>query len=536
MSKTIDGIGSNPPPPNLFFIQISTDQVQSGIPQEKKVNVNEVDPISPTYRNLFSGFRNSTSEIIALRKFANWFNKSVSGSYTERVKDAFNPSSQDQDALEDLRKNFSKKGIDLTPILMNLLIKSNDFEEKVQIIKMMLALDNEEELYNSFLIGALGLKSDFQNLKDNHEFCCKLLTLLSSENLRKILNSLDYEQIVNVDMLSDSLARNIDGEVLIEELLRVINSNQSKDFSFEKIQITQRNIQRLAVNILKRLFEHQISISTKLVEKLYKVTTDLDVNKELCEAITAGLLHEAPKIFKEQLFDKSDLSDNARLRRSYALNHFVNVAGIYGTKTLNEFIEKEDDPFLVFQATFLLANRCGIDGKRAISSTVVNQIRENKISLPLAALTLLVKEGDPYLDILKNILIRSFTTRSQFNKANLREAYLKLMKVEYGNIFRTKTDILVFELCNEPKPDLVISLVTNIGLENLLKWATGQIREYENENNNSRENIFDILELAWEINPSKMRELTIGATALGNNENFDLFTKLAGFNEATKIF
>lgn len=537
MSLKVDGIGGNlPPTPSIFFTQITTDQVQANTTSEKKVDINEVSPISPSYKDLFLGFRNATSEIIGLRKFISWFSKDSKGAYIERVNDAFNPSTNDKDALEDLRKSFSEKGIDLTFVLTNLLIKDNSFEEKVQIIKMLLALEKEEELYNHFLIPALGLKADFESLKNNHEFCCKLLTLLSTQNLRKILNSIDYNQIGNINEFANSLAKNIDGEVLLEELIKIINSFQIEDFSYADIQIKQGNLQKLAVSTLKKLLEHQLPIKIEIIENLHKATTSLDVNKELCETIKANLLHEAPKIFKEQLFDKSDLSDNARLRRSYAINYFSQIAGGYGTKTLKEFIEKEEDPFLVFQAIFLLANKCDLDGKRAILSTIVNQIRENKVSLPLAALTMLLKEGEPYLDILKNLFIRSFATKDCTNGCNLREAYLKLMKVEYGNIFRNKSNVLIFELCNEPKPDLVISLVSNIGLENILKWATGQTQEYEIENNNLRKNVFDILELAWETNPSKMRELAIGSTALGDIKVLNLFTKLAGLNEATKIF
>lgn len=531
MPQRVDKVsGGQLPPSNVPYIQSTGDETQHEISVERKLNLNEVNPINPSeHKNLFRGFRNTASEISGLRKFLIWFTKGTSSSLMERVNEVFSPSEQVEEAVIDLCASYEERGIDLSSTLKNLLVISTNFEEKVQIIKMLLALGKEEELYNEFFIPVLCKRKDFENLENNYEFCCKFLALLDIKKLREILSLLDYTQIGNINEFAASLTRIAEGEALLEELIKISNLNKVEESDDLPTRNRKERIQSLALETCKKLIEASLPLKIETVKKLYKSCTNLKVNKEVCEIIKNNFPGDAPKIFKEQFLDDSDHSNNARLRRSYAINYYSKVAEVYGTNTLKEFIQSEKDPFLVSQATYILCNSCGIDGQRTILSTIVNQIRQNKTSLPLAALTLLVNNGEPFLSIFKNIFTKSYEKES-----GLREAYLLLMNVELGNIFRNKNNALIFQLGEEIKPEIVVSLVSNIGLEKLLKWASGSIGKYEQENANARKNILDVLDLAWEVNQKKMRELTIGATTNGDNEIFNLFTKLTGMQQAVK--
>jgi len=79
-----------------------------------------------------------------------------------------------------------------------------------------------------------------------------------------------------------------------------------------------------------------------------------------------------------------------------------------------------------------------------------------------------------------------------------------------------------------------VDLVSNVGVEQFLKWiAHGdgkETRYIENIKCNSR----DVLNLAWETNKEKMSGLILEAVSLGSGDTMPLLNELVGLGNLGK--
>ena len=131
--------------------------------------VKSIDPW--LHPNLFVGLRNTFVPFETLEKFISWQRTKLSKAQMLNLRNATQISAEVKETVEDLIPVFSKDNADLMSVLKNRLIKSTDFEEKIILLKVFFSTENEEQIFDSFLLPSLEKQEGFENLEANHEFC-----------------------------------------------------------------------------------------------------------------------------------------------------------------------------------------------------------------------------------------------------------------------------------------------------------------------------------------------------------------------------
>jgi hypothetical protein len=229
------------------------------------------------------------------------------------------------------------------------------------------------------------------------------------------------------------------------------------------------------------------------------------------------------------MLDDSDTSEESRSRRFYAINHFVRAADEYGVPTLKAFVLKEKDSFLSFYACYGLAKACGIDGRKALVGAIVNNVREDQISIPLAAVTKLSAYGEQYQGLIKDLMVKNYR-----EKYDLVQAYKNLSEASLINIFMDEEGDIIFTQRENSGENLVTDLISNIGIEKFLEWAAYGEGKNDQERKDVRKNASDLLNYACSTNPQKIKEMLMKAAVNDRGDMLSMFYKLADMSELAK--
>ena len=534
MASDIRRVGGNPLPPQkplLTYNPSDDGKQQTGLIVVPKDPVQEVKPIDyGVHPDLFVGLRNAVFPIGGIRKYIDWLKTKSGDSVTERAMNALEADNSLTDSIDDLAKEYSKSALNLISVLKSMLFRDIAFEDKSAIVKIFACLERENELLSEFIVPSLERKKELPNMETNNSFCLEILSLQSDSTLKRIIESINYKNIKNTDDFAISLIKIKEPYFILDALISHLRSLAALE-SNEVNNVADRDkIEKIALKILQTMDESgSMKLTKEHLVTLYTMSTSAEIGKELSDLQVKHHEPDAPLVFKSQFLDKSDETSLGRRRRFFALGHFAQYSGAYGASILKDFIKEEKDSFLVGSACYSLANFCDIDGKRTLASLISEDVRLGRPSLALAALTQMVKFGEPYLAIYKAVLAR------EFKKGNdLREAYLNLSGVETCSIHRESNGVTVFDLDDGFKPDLVVDLVSNVGVEQFLKWiAHGdgkETRYIENIKCNSR----DVLNLAWETNKEKMSGLILEAVSLGSGDTMPLLNELVGLGNLGK--
>ena len=162
--------------------------------------VKSIDPW--LHPNLFVGLRNTFVPFETLEKFISWQRTKLSKAQMLNLRNATQISAEVKETVEDLIPVFSKDNADLMSVLKNRLIKSTDFEEKIILLKVFFSTENEEQIFDSFLLPSLEKQEGFENLEANHEFCVYFLSSIDKDSLDKIFLRLDYSTLRDLDTFS----------------------------------------------------------------------------------------------------------------------------------------------------------------------------------------------------------------------------------------------------------------------------------------------------------------------------------------------
>ena len=523
-SKRIDGAGS----PNIP-VPRSTPGTALALPAPETLLENsklaeEVCEVKPVdfwiHPKLFSGLRGSFYPAEGIRKFLDWQKSKLYVSQDKRFEDilAFDPTVSE--ILEDLKPVFSKSGLDLVLVLKNLLVNSSDFEDKAIIVKSLFSLGREDGFLSEYLVPILEKKSGLKNLENNYEFSTRLLSLAREQKLQETLQAIDYCCINNINDFASSLVRIKDPDFILDNLMTVserLKLDESKGRDLEKVQ-------RIALAVMKILDESSAPLPADHLTNLYKTAVTYDIGKEVAVLISKHFQADSTRIYKEQMFDHGNGTDEDRKKCFYALANYVSSTREHAVPTLKDILCKEEDPFIIGYATYALATSCAIDGKRTLVDLIVKQIRDGKPSVALAAVTQMSKYGEPYLATLKGLFYRTF----QSDKG-LKHAYLDFANTKVSLIEKGGNGGMTFSLGLEEMPDLVLNLIENIGLKTFAKWATvGEGKTLE-QKENFKTNAMDVLECGFEMNPGKLNCLLVESLSVDDSRSTEiLLKKLAG--------
>lgn len=461
----------------------------------------------------------------SLRKLIEWQKNKELEDKDYFTTSLLEPDSKLKGALEDLENVFFKEGLNLRQTLKSSLVKSNDLYEKEILAKALIALEEEDYFTNNFLLPSLEKRTGFLNLEVNHQFTLELLRSVSNDEREYIFEKIKYENIKDKNNFAETLSKIIEPNLMVDLLIRIdekltlpVFENEDGD---ERLKKRKEALQGIVIKLMQILNGGNFQVLLKDLKKLYNSFIDDELCKEVIQLISERKDAESINSLRELMLEKNDHSELSRRKQFDVLGYYAKQNKEFAVPTLKEFIEKEKDPFSVGHACYWLLNDCGIDGKRALLQVILKQIKNNIPSIPLACLTQMVVNGDPYRLAFKQLLLIGFD-----KEHNLKEAYLNLLNTLLGKI---EKHAMLFHLDEEEIPDLLPDLIENLGIHKLLKWAVAGAGKSEIENENSKKNVKDILEAGFEINKTKLKKLLTEAILLANPNQVKLIHKVAGF-------
>ncbi|MBI3590665.1 MAG: hypothetical protein HY094_04715 [Candidatus Melainabacteria bacterium] len=534
--RRTDGAGS----PN---VQVSAHLTEnnttvSNAAKEKAKDEPVVEALNmSSYPKLSKNFRAVISPLEGLQKFIRWQRKKLDMSSDECFRDALKFDSSLKDTIEDLVPVFSKGGLDLISLLKGVLKKSNNIEEKVILLKTFYSLERQDELLDEYFLPALEKRNGFENAENNHDFCIQFLTAIKKKDFEKLLNTIDFNKITKINDFARSLIVIRDPyEVL--DMLVLGHKASCKDCCEDDSLIAEKEKnQKVALEIIHILkgdesfVKDSSPIPLRHLKAMYKKSANKNIYDEVSKLLREYSLKDAMEIFRDQLVNNNSNGedDKQRYKSFYATSQYAHSARENAAQTLKEFIynKNDTDQFLTGSACYELANNCGVDGMRALVDVIVKQVRENKLSIPLASITQLAKFDNKYSKVLLGVLSKTF-----HEERDLKQAYLNLANIDLSLIFRNDKGIIWFQLSPSERRNLSCDLVDYIGLETFEKWAAFGEGKTPEIRKNIKANALDILESAWLLDEGRMNQLLLEklTASCEDSEEHNLFKKLAGIS------
>ena len=531
MDSKVSGVGPHLPPKNaLIVLPKASQSLDSSEPQTESAKVETVSDLA--YPFLFSGLRQAIEPVERLRKFIELQKTDLGKTENERFYNAVNDNSSSIDFLEELVSVFNREGFNFETVLKHLFVKSDDFEEKAIIMKMLFSLDLKDLIINGFIIPVLESKSEDDI---NHIFCIKYLNTLTEVDLENTLRAFDLSKIHEdkIHKLAASLALVSDIDTVFQGLLKATEALPEEDEDDRNILVLKLGkAQKTVLAIMDILDKESKYIPVEILRTIYQTSVSDDITKDSSELLLKHHRREAVDIFRDQMFDDSLEGDLARRRRFYAIGHYSKLFKEHASKFLEEFMLEEKDLFLAAHACYALANNCELSGKQTLINAMAKQIRERKVSMPLSALLQMARYGNPYLTILKSLLTKKFEPEGSLTKA-----FENLSNENICTIQRDENNTMILSLVPEQVPELVIDLVEGVGLRTFIKWVASGDGKASEVRENFKNNASAILDYAWKVNKSRMSNLFLETLSLkSEKQDLELLRKLAGQEQFGKSF
>ncbi|MBI2995424.1 MAG: hypothetical protein HYY52_01775 [Candidatus Melainabacteria bacterium] len=467
--------------------------------------------------------------------------ESLSGNLEEYIGNLLkNSLKPDEELSLEVNRALGSVPYDFGSEFKSRLTSSEDPLEQVVILKMLFCLDRKDEVLSELMIPYLEEREYIgtkQVVENNNRFYLQFLQALDKKDLKDILLSFEYKDVIRADNLAYKLLEVSDSNLILDLLLKEYEPDVNLSLN-DQIAAKQK-VQTIALTILQKESTREelseIDYEYYLVT-LYKNSLSKKVSDDVATLLSRYRKENAEEIFLDQLLNReiaSDLSeDNRRRRRSYAASHLSNhicdrdkLLGL-----LQRIVLNEEDPYVTGNVVCKLANDLGEEGKKALVQAIVEQVKNNITSLPLGCLNLLyiAENKDQYYKVLLEILSTAFDKTE-----GLSEAFVDLQDVELCPVSKDKNGP-PFDPQMATDPEQVIDLIEKVGLEKFLEWAT--IENVKSEDKKAlKANSQSLLNLACRLNPERIYEYFSWSLVNEPNSKTAIFIKqLAGFEQANK--
>ncbi len=522
----------------------NTSAAQGGVtPKDSRSSKNVVEPsIVERFPKLVGASREGISSGSYIKAFLSYHADKTLLSLPVNVQSIFACDLKFNEPVDEIKRQFDKDGVDLATVLLSRLQTTKNFAEKSILAKMLFYLD-KDKFVTEYLIPCLQVKVevnrqtqalsvisyDTVNLpfareqareykkyigneleRNNWSFCEQLLQSLNESEMVELFENTDFAIVVNHEAFGDSLANLKNPASIINALLDLAEVNLSDTTNDDKSQATR--IHSILLSAAKALRERQVVISNNILQAIYKTTDNKDIQDTALEYMSKD--SEFDKFLLDFIKDDSDTSYEARLRRFWAIFDYANSKKAAGAKGLKNFILESEDQFLVNYACYELIQRCGVSGKKAFTSAIQKQVKEEKPSLPLAFLTFMVtkfaKLKPEYGEIFKSLLMLNFS-----DGAGLKQAYENLRDTQISKLQVNDIGVLVFCSAETETIPPMTDLISVTGLKKLFNW------EADDRKINTARNILALIEYALE----EEREKTLGLLSAEFITDEDTLTK-----------
>ncbi len=441
------------------------------------------------------------------------------------------PESSDLDLARMLRKRLA-------------VSDSNPYESYA-ITKMLVSMQGVEGFLSDFVMPYLRKDEGLEKPESNYDFCIRLLKAQDELDKTIILNSIDYSSVSRFDEFSKSLlAFAKPDEILVallkssQKLLETHESNQAAyqdDVDAQVLDAPQASGQTtshhiplmIGLSVLDQRLE-QLKKSKELnhhaeaseiekelhslapqIKELYRLAPNIDILHQASEFLV-NYADDSAEVFKDNFLNK----ENYQLKRFYAIGYYGWANKKYSTiqvsiPTLVDFIREEEDSYLIANACFMLG-QCDTEGHDKLAEVIIDQIKNNKPSLPLAALTMYLIDfkSEPYLTIFKKVISAKYPEESGLYQAYKNLSDVKLQKIPMSEKQFTK------ELPRE-RPELLFELFREAGSMILLDLPESNLSnsptDGDTEGSIQRKNLSDLLQVLSKEDLAKVRNVLMEA-------------------------
>lgn len=421
--------------------------------------------------------------------------------------------------------------LDLAEILRKRFVISDKPYESYAIIKMLFSMQGMKRFLSDVIVPYLRGDEGLENSGSNRDFCIRLLNAQNKTDKATILRNIDYSSISKFEEFSKSLLNFSEPDEALQALLdssqALLEVQQSNEITYpndiggEVIDIPPNSNEQFGPNhiplmivlsVLERLKE-SLKLTSELspqIKELYKTAPNHHIIHQASEFLV-NYVDDSAAIFKKSFLHKENESDSNKLKRFYAIGYFVWANKKHSTvqdsiSTLVNFIKEEEDSYLIAKACFMLAEYCGTEGNDVLAKVIIDQVKNNKESLPLAALTMLLIgfKSEPYLTVFKKVISAEYTPWS-----NLGQAYKNLSDVKLYTVLKSEK-----EWTNEPpreRPELPFDLFKEVGLMTLLNLPESRLSDFPTHGdirkNVQMKNLSDLLQILSREDFAKVRNM-----------------------------
>ena len=547
-TKNVNGAGHSSVPLHGRLLQNSKSIADVPIDATSSVEseVKPVQPLNPTeYPSFFQLARDTIADTQFVTEFIESYITDIKKSLGENIEqevEVLLSSSLKPDNLfkQAMERELDRVGFDLGYELKKRLVANKPDLESAIVLKMLFLLDKQQEVLSEIMIPYIEEREGLATreiVEGNKKFYMRFLKSLEKEDLKEVLNSLNYHEVIRADNLAYSLLEVADPKFILDSLFA--NFDNCNHLPEADQAVWQEKIQMIALTVLSKESTKD-ELSDVEFPSYLEVLYSTAVNKRISDSTATLLSKHCPRdaiaFYKDQLygddsnyFDRTDLE---RARRCYAVSHIGITINDQAqvAKSLKNLISEEGDPAVVGTACKMLIWDLGNEGKEALTDLIVNQINNEEISLPLASLSLLLvakhlqDNKRPCLEIIKDIF------SSKFEKGkDLRTAYMNIAENDLCPVSKDSNG-LPFDLVTGKDPEMIVDIIQEIGLEKVLQWAAST------EDSPLKDNVRVLLNYACEPPQSSRMSslLSYYVTNLPESETARLVKHLVGMEEVDK--
>lgn len=229
---------------------------------------------------------------------------------------------------------------------------------KIQVLKTLISLDQEDYVFNIYLSPLLELA---ENTYPKQQ-AISLLQGLDHDKQREALGRFDFSKVKKVKAFAESLLKISEPVSLLNFLNEKNDTLLGDTFNCDQDIEGVEKLQLVTEEILKT-FDDLGYLQQKDLEKLYKTSVNAMVSELVSKIINKDEVEFGQRVYKSVLFSEPEEDlDSQSLQRLYrrkfnTLGHYVALDRTLPIPDFEKVLEKESNPFLVAGAAFYLSQR-----------------------------------------------------------------------------------------------------------------------------------------------------------------------------------
>ncbi len=481
------------------------------------------------YPALLVPLRNTLFQLHSFDDFLDELSKKFKGANSEIFQIGLDGDGRFLEYLETEGGRFGRAGIDLVASCLGVLKRNNNFREKSLLSAIVVALD-EQAFVSDYLLPSLEKRSSFENIANNKNFSVQILKDLNKEPLLTLFKLINFDEIMSTDNLATSLSELPNQHAVLGALVEVYDESSEYSFMKSESHSQKEKIQKLILEVAKKLKEQKKSIPVEPLQAVYKTTEKSESNDTVAELLsfaTEASAHE--RFLFEVVNDSSDDSYTARRVRFWAIDDIFKC-GPQAALKLGDLILRSKDQFLVNYAVHKLVT-AEKDSSSAITkqrhdvviNAITRKINLNEPSYALAFVVSMIGKEPTFTELFKQLLSKKYLPAR-----GLEDGLANISDVQTNKIERSSEGGLTFHFDSTEKPVTVIDAFQRIGISTIIEWAIKERENFTLGQKHIEENMLRLFVYAYRDFNREMSSLMLAVMADTRGSGDKTYLYLAG--------